>query len=69
MQFEDYMSIHSLDAAQSLASALRAWLAHLEDRISDPAVYGVTLQMHRSEHERCQKILTGAEEYLAKWGG
>ena len=69
MQFEDYMSIHSLEAAQSLAKALRPWLAHLEDRISDPTVSGVMLQLHRSEHERCQKILTGAEEYLVKWGG
>ena len=69
MQFEDYMSIRSLDAAKSLVSALRPWLAHLEDRISDPTLSEITLQLHRAEHERCQKILTGAEEYLVKWGG
>ena len=69
MQFDNQVSFHSLEAAQALVRAMRHWLTHLQQRIDDPAVHGVTLQLHRAEHERCQKILTGTEEYLEKWGG
>ena len=69
MQFADYMTLRSLDAARSVVNAMRLWMDHLEQEISSPEVFGVTLEVRRAEYERCHKIKKGAEEYLEKWGG